>query len=84
MEALLLLVMGATNILCFVIGAKVGQTVTKGKEIVLPSVNPVEAIKKHEAKKEAEFEQSKIDKILQNIDNYDGTGFGQVDVPGGK
>jgi hypothetical protein len=76
--------MGATNILCFAIGAKVGQTVSKGEEITLPSVNPVEAIRKHEAKKEAEFEQSKIDAILQNIDNYDGTGYGQKDVPGGK
>ena len=84
MEALLLLVMGATNILCFAIGAKVGQKVSKGEEIILPSVNPVEAIKKHEAKKVAEFEQSKIDTILQNIDNYDGTGYGQMDVPGGK
>lgn len=84
MEALLLLVMGATNILCFVIGAKVGQTVSKGEEVKLPSVNPMEAVRKHEAKKKAEYEQSKMDKILQNIDNYDGTGFGQVDVPGGK
>ena len=33
MEVLLLLVMGAVNIACFMVGAKVGQTVAKGEEV---------------------------------------------------
>lgn len=81
MEALLLAIMGVANVLCFVIGAKVGQKVTKGEEIKLPTVNPLEAYKKHEQKKQAEMEQSRINTILQNIDSYDGTGRGQTDVP---
>ena len=84
MEVLLLAVMGAMNILCFVIGAKVGQAVSNGEEVKLPSVNPVEAVRKHEAKRAAEEEQSKIDTIMANIEAYDGTAFGQKDVPGGK
>ena len=83
MEVLLLAVMGATNILCFVIGAKVGQAVSNGEEVKLPSVNPVEAVRKHEAKRVAEAEQSKIDTIMANIEAYDGTGYGQKDIPGG-
>lgn len=83
MEVLLLAVMGAVNVLCFVIGAKVGQTVSKGEEIELPSVNPVEAYLANKAKKEAQKEQKKIDVIKQNIDNYDGTSNGQKDVPRG-
>ena len=83
MEVLLLAVMGIANVLCFVIGAKVGLAVSKGEEIKLPSVNPVEAYRKHEAKKEADAEQDKIDTIMANIEAYDGTPYGQKDIPGG-
>lgn len=83
MEVLLLAVMGIVNVLCFVIGAKVGMAASKGEEIELPSVNPVEAYKKHEAKKVAEAEQSKLDTIMANIEAYDGTPYGQKDIPGG-
>lgn len=80
MEVLLLAVMGAVNLLCFVIGAKVGQTVTKGEDIELPSVNPLEAVREHNVKKKAEIEQDRIETILRNIETYDGTGNGQKDV----
>ena len=82
MEALLLLIMGATNIVCFIIGAKVGQTVSKGEDIKTPSINPVEAFRKHEAKKEAQIEQDRNETIMRNIESYDGTSKGQEDVPG--
>jgi hypothetical protein len=64
------------------IGAKVGQKVSKGEEVQLPSVNPMDAYRKHQAKKEAEQEQEMIDTILRNVECYDGTGNGQKDVPG--
>ena len=80
MEVLLLAVMGAVNLLCFVIGAKVGQTVTKGEEIKLPSVNPLEAVREHNVKKKAEIEQDRIETIMRNIETYDGTSNGQKDV----
>ena len=81
METVLLLaVMGAVNLLCFVIGAKVGQTVTKGEDIELPSVNPLEAVREHNVKKKAEIEQDRIETILRNIETYDGTSNGQKDV----
>ena len=81
---LIIAVVGALNIACFFIGAKVGQKVTKGENIELPSVNPIKAIKEHnekkQAEKEAEREQERINTIMQNIENYDGTGRGQKDV----
>lgn len=84
METVLLMaVMGAVNLFCFVCGAKVGQKVSKGEEVEMPSVNPLEAIKKHREEKEAEHEQQKLNTILENIDNYDGSGWGQKDVPKG-
>lgn len=83
MEALLIAVVALSNILCFMIGAKVGQTVAKGEKIELPSVNPVKAYKEHQSRKEAEAEQDKLDTVLQNIEAYDGTSIGQREVPRG-
>jgi hypothetical protein len=65
---------------CFLVGAKVGQKVSKGEAIELPSVNPIRAIKSRAEQKEAEMEQDKLDTILRNIEKYDGTGRGQEDV----
>ena len=79
-----LLIFGITNILCFVIGAKVGQKVTKGEDIELPNVNPMDAIRAHQDKKEARIEQDRFDTIMRNIEAYDGTSRGQADVPGRK
>ena len=83
MEALTIAIMGAVNILCFVFGAKVGQAVSKGEKVELPSVNPVKAIREHQERKEAKKEQDRIDAIMRNIDSYDGTGYGQEDIPRG-
>ena len=82
MEVLLMAVMAASNILCFLVGARVGQKAVKGEEIQMPAVSPMEAVREHKAKKEAQYEQSRLDTILRNIEGYDGTAYGQEDVPG--
>jgi hypothetical protein len=82
MEIALVLVVGAMCITCFLVGAKVGQTVSKGEEIKLPTVNPIEAYREHENKKHAKMEQEKLDTIMRNIESYDGTGNRQEDLPG--
>jgi hypothetical protein len=84
MEQILTLVAcGVMNILCFYIGAKVGQTVVKGETIETPTVNPLKVAQENRDRKEAEIEQNRLDTIMQNIENYDGTGRGQQDVPRG-
>ena len=80
---LLIAVVATSNIVCFLIGAKIGQKVSKGEEVKLPTVNPVEVIREHREKKEYEHKQSQLETILRNIDNYDGTDFGQEEVPRG-
>jgi hypothetical protein len=82
MEVVLVLTVGVLCIGCFIIGAKVGQTVSKGEDIKLPSVNPIEAYREHENKKHAKMEQEKLDTIMRNIEAYDGTGNHQEDLPG--
>ena len=81
MEILLILATGALNIVCFFIGAKVGQTVAKGERIETPTINPMKAVREHKAKKEAEMAQDRANVIMRNIDRYDGTSKGQEDVP---
>ena len=81
MEIALVLVVGAMCITCFLVGAKVGQTVSKGESIKLPTVNPLEAYREHENKKNAKAEQERLDAIMRNIEAYDGTGNRQEDLP---
>ena len=83
MEIILVLTVGAMCIACFLVGAKVGQTVSKGEEIKLPTVNPIEAYREREAKREAQKEQDRLDVIMRNIESYNGTADGQDDVPRG-
>lgn len=77
---LLLLVSGVVNAFIFKLGANIGQAIVRGEKVEIPSINPLEAYRKHEARKEAEREQDKFDTIMQNIECYDGTGRGQKDV----
>lgn len=81
MEIALVLTVGVLCIGCFMIGAKVGQTVSKGENIKLPTVNPIEAYREHENKKNARAEQDRLDAIMRNIERYNGTAEGQEDIP---
>ena len=84
MDILLILTVGTLNVVCFLIGAKVGQRVSKNETIELPTLNPVEAIRKHHSKREADRKQSRLETIMGNIESYDGTSNGQHDVPEGE
>lgn len=78
---LMILAISAMNVCCFALGAKVGQTVIQNREIELPSVDPFKAYNKHQEKAKMDAQKSKIEAIMRNIDNYDGTAFGQEDIP---
>lgn len=83
MTILIILVVCIANILCFYIGAKIGQAIIRDEDIKMP--NPVTAMQEHaqeqrEQRKSRE-DQEQLDVILANIENYDGTGYGQREVP---
>ena len=81
-ETLILIIsIGIMNILCFFIGAKVGQKVIKGEELEIPKIEPIKAIREHNEKQEILKLQEKDRIISENIDNYDGTSLGQQDIP---
>ena len=76
-----LLIMGIVNILCFFIGAKVGQTVSKGEKLEVPNLNPVEAVRAVKEKNELRHKEDRMATIMGNLEAYDGTSVGQRDVP---
>jgi hypothetical protein len=80
MEVVTILAMGFVCMACFLMGAKVGQTVSKGEKVELPS--PMKAVQEHRERKEAQMEQSRLETIMRNIESYDGTPYGQKEVPG--
>jgi hypothetical protein len=79
METVLLCII---NLLSFVIGAKVGIKISRGLDI---NINPIKAvsenIKQNNIKKTEDLDKRKMDTILENLDNYNGTGFGQNEIP---
>ena len=77
----LVLVIGILCIVCFFIGAKVGQKVNKGETLELPNLNPIKAYEEYKETQEAKLEQEKYKIISENIDNYDGTSIGQRKLP---
>lgn len=80
MDIMDIAIVSAFNVLCFVIGAKVGQTVSREEPIELPNLNPIQAIREAHDKREIEREKNRVEKIMQNIDAYDGTSNGQRDI----
>lgn len=81
MEILTLLATGTLCCVCFIIGVKTAQTVQKGKDIELPNLNPLKAIREHQEFKETQKEQDKLETIMKNIEAYDGTSNKQEDIP---
>lgn len=80
-NVLIMALFAASNLLCFVIGAKISQKVQKNEPVELPKLDPLQAYREHQAEKEAKREQDREAIIWQNIENY-GTDNPQVDVPG--
>ena len=78
-----LLLVGMQNMICVIIGLKIGLALNKGESFSLP--NPIKEYAnqqvKRQAEKEARAEQDRISTIWKNVENYDGTANGQEDVP---
>lgn len=79
----LIAMVGTMNIVCFFIGARVGQKVIKNEPVVIKT--PMEVVKEkiedRANKREQDKQDELIDAIQHNIDVYDGTPMGQKDLP---
>jgi hypothetical protein len=76
-----LIVFGVFILLSFVIGVILGQKLNRNEKI---EVNPVKAVgnyvEEKKIKKENDKEQAALETMLDNIDNYDGSGIGQKEI----
>ena len=79
MEQLLLVaVICLSNVACLIAGVKIGQKAYRGEEIKLP--NPVEKAQTFKETQEYRKEQEALDTMMHNINVYDGTSLGQMDI----
>lgn len=74
---ILIAVIGAMNIICFIVGAKVGQTVATGEKI--KTLDPVRSVIEHMEEQANREEQEIFETNMANIENYNGTPLGQKD-----
>lgn len=81
LEILTMISAGAISIVSFVMGAKMAQNIKKDKDIELPNINPLKAIRERQEHKEQKKEQEKLETIMKNIEAYDGTSNRQEDIP---
>ena len=85
MELLYGIATGLLVLIAYYLGNYAGQKIVKGENVELP--DPIKAIKEHKEQKEqmvftdeAKKRQAKENTIMHNIDAYDGSGIGQIDV----
>jgi hypothetical protein len=77
----LLFLFGVFIIIAYTLGLKNGQKLKNNEEIKLPEVNPVKIVRNEIETFEQKKKQDAYDTMMANIDNYDGTGLGQKDIP---
>lgn len=74
-----ILIVSGLNIVCFLIGAMVGQRVFERKPVI---INPIKEIKEMKEENEISKEEQRFKDIADNIDAYNGTSIGQKKIGG--
>lgn len=77
----LLFLFGIFIILSYTLGLRNGQKLKNNEEIKIPEINPVKIVRNEIETFEQKKKQDAYDTMMANIDNYDGTGLGQKDIP---
>lgn len=77
----LLFLFGIFIILSYTLGLKNAQKLKNNEEIKIPEINPVKIVRNEIETFEQKKKQDAYDTMMANIDNYDGTGLGQKDIP---
>lgn len=76
-----LFLFGVFIILAYTLGLKNGQKLKNNEEIKIPEVNPIKIVRNEIENFEQRKKQEAYDIMMTNLDNYDGTGIGQRDIP---
>ena len=78
---LLIFLFGIFIIIAYTLGLKNGQKLKNNEDIKIPEINPVKIVRNEIETFEQKKKQDAYDTMMANIDNYDGTGLGQKDIP---
>ena len=81
MEVIFLAVfISLSNLVCLIVGVKVGQKAHRGEDIAIKIPNPVQKVQSMKDSQEYKRDREAVETMLYNIDVYDGTGMGQKDI----
>lgn len=87
METILIVAVSALNIACFLVGSTVGMKLNMNtggeKPVEVPKKNPVKPVPESRSESELKEKQDRMKVILHNVEIYNGTEQGQMDVPRG-
>ena len=78
-------IFGVFILLSFILGLVFGCKLRNNEKITMPSLNPIKVVSKHKQERELQrnkkLEEEILKTNLENIENYDGTEYGQKDFP---
>ena len=78
-------IFGVFILLSFILGLVFGCKLRNNEKITMPSLNPIRVVSKHKQERELQrnkkLEEEILKTNLENIENYDGTEYGQKDFP---
>ncbi len=82
---LIVLIVSMSNLICFFIACRLAQKLLtnqsiEGPKMKIPTLNPIKIHSNKVAQHQQAEELRKSSIIMQNIENYDGTGANQKDV----
>jgi hypothetical protein len=79
---LLFVTMAVLNVMCILVGVRIGQKVERNELIEIPKIpNPVEVVSSIREERFGRAERERLEAVMSNIDAYDGTSLGQRDIP---
>lgn len=82
METIIILVIAAVlSAGSLIIGIVIGQRLGRGEAIRVPELDPTRVIQSRAEKAAQKAEDDRMAVILRNLERYDGTSYGQEEVP---
>ena len=79
--ALALAVAGAVNVACFAVGVKASQQVAQGQPVKPEHPKRKETPPVPKAQAEDDRARRQLETVLENIESYNGSPYGQKDIP---
>jgi hypothetical protein len=80
MEGIIILVTGSLVITAYTLGLRIGQKLSKGEVINIKELNPIQMVSRKMDEQTMNEELEKLNKVLDNIENYTGDSKGQKEV----